>query len=87
MKIDLFWHTDADDIRLGEAHVDVLPPPGTLIYYAPSQAPAPSPASWRVVVVQIIPAAPESMAVLYSGREQYGIYHVFVEPAEGPFHP
>lgn len=89
--IHLWWHTEAEDINLGEAHVDGLPPVGALIAYsaAPVRLDEPRPASWRVTTVQIHPAMPGSQTVLlhhvYGG--QYGIYNVFVEPAEGPFHP
>jgi len=88
VKIDLYWHTETEDLNLGEAYTDVLPPVGTLIaHVARCFLPGPRPVSWRVVTVQIVPAAPGSMSARHPGVEQYGIYNVFVEPTEGPFHP
>ncbi len=86
--IHLWWHTEAEDINLGEAYVDVLPPVGSLIAYtaAPVRLDEPRPAGWRVAFVQVYPAMPGSRAVHHPDG-QYGIYNVFVEPAEGPFHP
>lgn len=88
MRIDLVWHTEIEDLNLGEAYTDVLPPVGALIAHAAQCfLPSPKPVSWRVVAVQIVPAAPGSMSARHPGAEQYGVYHVFVEPAEGSFHP
>lgn len=85
MIIYLSWHTDTEDITLGEGYVEVLPPVGSLIAYVPVDMPEPRKVTWRVASVYIVPAAPGSMAVIR--KEQLGVYHVFVEPAEGPFHP
>lgn len=90
MRIHLYWHTDDADVNLGEAYVDGLPPVGALIAYPgpPVHPDEPRPGSWRVATVQIYPAMPGSHTALYSHEGgQLGIYNVFVEPAEGPFHP
>lgn len=87
MIIYLSWHTDTEDITLGDAYVDVLPPVGSLIAYVAMYLPEPRPVTWRVTTVQITPAMPGSMAVRHSRAGQLAVYHVFVEPAEGPFHP
>jgi hypothetical protein len=87
VRIYLYWHTETEDINLGEGFVDVLPPVGSLIVYVPEQMPKPRPAHWRVTTVQISPAMVGSQAIRNRRGDQLGIYHVFVEPAEGPFHP
>lgn len=87
MIIYLSWHTDTEDITLGEGYVDVLPPVGSLIAFVATDLPEPRPVTWRVTTVQITPARAGSMAVLHPRDGQLGVYHVFVEPAEGPFHP
>lgn len=89
MKIHLYWHTETDDVGLGNAYVDQLPRVDDLITWVPVGADAPSQAGWRVTTVQITPAAEGSFTAnaLRTGQSaQAGIYHVFVEPAEGPFH-
>lgn len=85
MRIYLEWHTETEDIALGEALVEALPPVGALIAYVPVGMPEPRPVSWRVVTLYIVPAVPGSPAE--QRGEQLGVYYVFVEPAEGPYHP
>lgn len=82
LQIALCWHTD-DDIHLGHVYLDVLPPAGALVgHYAPA---APDKV-WRVVTVYVIPTQPGSPND-QRGTDQYGMYTLFVEPAEGPYHP
>lgn len=89
MKIDLVWHADTEDIDLGHAYVEALPPIGSLVVYVPLDLPAPRPVCWKVVTLLIHPAMPGSWSARFAaGRtdEQFGMYQVFVEPAEGPYH-
>lgn len=89
MKIHLYWHTETDDVDLGNAYVDQLPRVDDLITWVPVGPNAPSQVGWRVATVQITPSAEGSFMAdaLRTGQlVQAGIYHVFVEPAEGPFH-
>lgn len=84
MKLDFYWHTDTEDVNLGRVWLDVLPPVGSLVI-GPGE-----PASvWRVVQLYMCAAEAGSKAQLdeeRGRRPQLGIYMVFVEPAEGPFH-
>lgn len=84
LKINFYWHTETDDVDLGIGLLDVLPPVGALIAH---QAPGSSHTVWRVVTAYVHPSQPGSMNDVRGDRTtQFGIYMLFVEPAEGPFH-
>lgn len=83
LEVALCWHTDVEDVDLGSVYLDVLPPAGALVaHYAP-QVPH---SAWRVATVYVVPTEHGSMNDR-RGADQYGIYTLFVEPAEGPYHP
>lgn len=83
LQIALCWHTDVDDIHLGQVYLDVLPPAGALLAHA---APEVEHVVWRVATVYVSPTQPGSPNDR-RGVDQYGMYTLFVEPAEGPYHP
>jgi acetyl-CoA acetyltransferase len=87
ITVDLYWHRDDEDLNLGKAYLDALPPAGSLLSWT---TPVNSTGVWRIGELYIHPAQGGSMAVVHAsigGRnQQVAIYHAFVEPAEGPFH-
>lgn len=79
IEIHLYQHTADDDVDLGIGYVDALPPVGALLALR---------GFWRVVTVYVHPAEQGSMTHQRVERHggQVGMYYLFVEPAEGPFH-
>jgi hypothetical protein len=84
LKVQFYWHTDTEDVDLGTFVLDTLPPVGSLIILSGTPT---GHVVWRTTLVYVHPAHPDSPAVRLNHRtEQAGIYMLFVEPAEGPFH-
>lgn len=87
LELTLYRHTDVDDTNLGHVYLDVVPPVGTLIAHGGHV--------WRVDTVYVYPTEPGSIndksggyaSQGYGTTSQYGLYNLFVEPVEGPFHP
>lgn len=86
IKVSYHWHTDADDVDLGEGWLDVVLPADTLLTI---QCPeVSSHVTWCIVQYHVTPAQRGSMGWIAAMErdQQMCIYDVFVEPAEGPFH-
>lgn len=90
IEVSLLWHNASDDLTVGIACLDVLPPVGsTLLFAADTAIDGVEGVIWRVAKVVIYPAQQGSMAwrqARAGDRVQVAQYTAFVEPTEGPFH-
>jgi hypothetical protein len=87
LKVGLVWHRETDDVDVGDAYLEVLPPVGTLIAFMGSVL---TDGVWRVIQLYAVPAHGGSATVLGVQKgypAQVGQYYAFVIPAEGPYHP
>lgn len=85
LKVQFYWHAETEDVGLGTFVLDALPPIDSLVVLTGTPT---DHVVWRTKIVYIHPAHPDSPAARLEHRsEQAGGYTVFVEPAEGPFHP
>jgi hypothetical protein len=102
IKVHLYWHREHDDLDLGHGYLDWPPTIGMhIVHVAPGVTPEVEWRVVLVQVHAAAPGSPKVRAqqaraqvganpltsLLLGADEQAALCNVFVEPAEGPFHP